>query len=219
MVRAHGGEWGTATMLGFLVAVLAYLGGSIPMGYLVGRWAKGVDVRRHGSGNIGATNVLRTLGAGWAILVFAFDAAKGAAPIVLAQRLGLGPLLLAVVALSAVAGHNWSVFLRFRGGKGVATSLGVLLALAPWSAIAVAVIWVFIVAVTGFASVGSLVGLAASGPILGLLAAPWPLIALGGVLFVLGAYQHRGNIKRLLQGKELPIFGPRRNASTEGRNP
>lgn len=204
-------------MLSFLVAVLAYVGGSVPMGLLVGRWAKGMDIRQHGSGNIGATNVLRTIGIGWAALVFLFDAAKGAVPVLLGRHFGCDPVTLALVALLAVAGHNWSLFLRFRGGKGVATSLGALLALAPGVAVGVALIWVFLVAVTGYASVGSMLGLASSGPILQLVAAPAPLVWLGVALFTLTVYQHRANIKRLTQGKELPMFG-RRGASAPGRD-
>ncbi len=200
-----------------LVALLAYIGGSVPIGLLVGRWAKGMDIRQHGSGNIGAANVLRTVGAGWAGLVFLFDAAKGAGPVMLGRYFGLGPVTLALVALLAVVGHNWSLFLGFRGGKGVATSLGVLLALAPGVAVGVAFIWVFLVGVTGYASVGSMLGLASSGPILESMAAPTPLVWLGVALFILTLYQHRGNIKRLLQGKELPIFG-RRGPSARGRD-
>ncbi len=204
-------------MASFLVAVLAYVGGSIPMGLLVSRWAKGVDIRKHGSGNIGATNVLRTIGARWAVVVFLFDAAKGVLPVLLGRHLGLTPAMLALVAFLAVAGHNWSCFLRLKGGKGVATSLGVLLALAPGVAAAVALIWVFVVAVTGYASLGSMLALGTAGPILQLTAAPAALVWLGVVLFLMTVYQHRANIKRLIQGKELPMFNG--GTSAPERNP
>jgi len=198
-----------------LLAAGAYLGGAVPMGLLVGRWARGVDIRRHGSGNIGATNVLRTIGAAWAVPVLLFDLGKGLAPVAVGGALGFSPAALALVALCAVAGHNWSVFLGFRGGKGVATSLGVLLGLAPGAAVGVAFVWVFTVLVTGYASVASLLGLAAAGPLLQLLAAPPPFVALGAVLFGLAVWQHRDNLKRLFQGRELPILGRRPEMSAQ----
>jgi glycerol-3-phosphate acyltransferase PlsY len=181
----------------------AYLGGSAPIGLIVGRAVLKVDIRQYGSGNIGATNVLRVLGAWWAALVFALDAAKGLIPVLVGRHLGVDATALAVVALLAVAGHNWSIFLRFRGGKGVATSLGALLALSPPTTAGVVLVWVLVVLISGYASLGSMLGLASSGLFLYLTGAPPQFVALGVVLAAVAAWQHRANIKRLLEGKEL----------------
>lgn len=190
-------------LLAVLVAGVAYFGGSIPTGLLVSRWVRGVDIRGYGSGNIGTTNVLRVIGAGWAVLVFVLDAAKGALPQLLGRYLGLSPLALALVGILSVAGHNWSVFLRFRGGKGVATSLGALLAISPLSAVGAALVWLITVVLTGYSSLGSMLGLASSGPLLYLLGEPKELVFLGGAFLVMTLWQHRANIKRLAEGKEL----------------
>ena len=125
----------SALMLTLLVLVAAFLVGSIPTGVIVAR-AKGVDLRKVGSGNIGATNVSRALGKKWATLVLVADAAKGAVPVVLAGRLETSSWLPGLVGLCAVLGQIFSVFLRGRGGKGVATSLGAGIALAPLPALA-----------------------------------------------------------------------------------
>jgi glycerol-3-phosphate acyltransferase PlsY len=189
-------------MSGVLVA-LAYLGGAIPVGLLVGRLVKKVDIRRYGSGNIGTTNVLRTLGPAWAAVVFALDAAKGFLPVLVGRHLGLPVGTLALAAALAVAGHNWSVFLRFQGGKGVATSLGALLALAPLVALGAAGVWILVVLVSGYASLGSMLGLTAAALLLYLLGQPPAVVALGVALAAAAIWQHRANIRRLLQGKEL----------------
>lgn len=182
---------------------LAYLSGSIPFGLLIGRWVRRVDIRDYGSGNIGTTNAMRVLGARWAAVIFALDVAKGALPVWLAQEVGVSLLGQAAVGLLAVAGHNWSVFLRFRGGKGVATSLGVLLATAPLAAGVAAIVWVLTVAASGYASLGSMVGLTAAAVALFLSGQPEVLALMGAVLAAVAVWQHRANIKRLVAGKEL----------------
>lgn len=195
-----------------VACALAYLGGSIPVGLLVGRWVKGIDVRTQGSGNIGTTNVLRVIGPVWAAITFILDAAKGFLPVYLGLRSGFGPTALAFLALFAVVGHNWSLFLGFRGGKGVATSIGALLALGPVAALATVVLWLLTVGISGYASLGSLLGLAAAGPALLISHAPgaYPVLGLG--LFVIALWRHKANVKRLIEGKELAIL-PRRRAS------
>ena len=201
--------------MGFLVAILAYLGGSIPVGLLVSRLVKGIDIRKHGSGNIGAANVLRTIGPAGAAIVFILDATKGYVPILLGRQLGLDPLTLAGIGLAAVLGHNFSVFLKFHGGKGVATSFGIALALAPLAAIVALAVWLLAVLVTGYASVGSMLALAAIGPAVYAFGAGPAAAGLGAVLFALTVYQHRGNVKRLAQGKELRLL--RKTAPPGGR--
>ncbi|HXJ23800.1 MAG TPA: glycerol-3-phosphate acyltransferase, partial [Polyangia bacterium] len=117
-----------------LLCVAAYVAGSIPFGVVVAR-AKGVDLRKVGSGNIGATNVARALGKGWAIAVLLADAAKGLVPVLLGRRLGFSAGAVAAAGLCAIVGHMFTIFLRGRGGKGVATSLGVALAVSPMAAL------------------------------------------------------------------------------------
>src|SRR5215471_14393767 len=111
------------------VVIVSYLIGAIPTGLIVVRLLSGEDIRRHGSGNIGTVNVLRVAGPATAIVVLAVDIVKGLVPVLLATRAGAPPWVVALGGLAAIAGHNWSVFLRFQGGKGVATSFGVLLGL------------------------------------------------------------------------------------------
>jgi glycerol-3-phosphate acyltransferase PlsY len=189
-------------MMTVLFALCGFAVGSIPTGVIVAR-ARGVDLRKVGSGNIGATNVGRALGKPWAIFVLVVDALKGYAPAALAQR-WLPPLAVAVVALAAVLGHMFSVFLKGRGGKGVATSLGAALALAPLAALISAGVYVLCYAAFRISSVGSLVGLAAF---------PLALYLTGdrerahflfaGAIAVLVIARHKDNLRRLRRGEEL----------------
>jgi len=123
-----------------LLTAGAYLFGSIPAAYLAGRWSRRMDIRRYGDGNVGATNLMRLTSKRIAIPVVIFDLGKGALVIWIAQLLGLGVTQQAVVGLAAVVGHNWPVFLRFNGGRGIFTSLGVISMLAPWMGLIVLVI-------------------------------------------------------------------------------
>jgi acyl phosphate:glycerol-3-phosphate acyltransferase len=180
----------------------AYLAGSIPFGVVVAR-AKGVDLRKIGSGNIGATNVARALGKGWAVAVLACDAAKGFVPVWLGRHLGLPAWAIALAGLAAIVGHMFTIFLRGRGGKGVATSLGVALALSPLAALLGFGVYVVLFAATRLSSLGSLLGVwtfslfftfhdAPAAPLVGL--------ALGGAALV--TLRHRQNIGRLVRGEE-----------------
>lgn len=118
-----------------LLVIGAYLLGSIPTAYLVARWRRGIDIRRFGSGNVGVTNVLAS-GSRWSsLIVVVFDLLKGAFPVFLARTIGLQPYQWIIVGLAAICGHNWTIFLRFSGGRGVLTTLGVILAIAPWLAL------------------------------------------------------------------------------------
>ena len=135
----------------------SYLLGAIPTSYVVARLAKGIDLREVGSKNLGATNLYRSLGWSYAIPVGLFDVAKGAIPV-----LGFGPLaggptwMPLALGVTAVAGHVFSVFVRFRGGKGVATAAGVMLGLAPWATVVSLVTWIVVVRWTGYVSLGSM---------------------------------------------------------------
>ncbi len=184
----------------------AYLLGSVPTGYWLGLGWKRMDVREFGSGNLGATNVFRVLGPAPGLLTLLIDMAKGWASIFLAHSLFPGDLLTQILAgAAAIVGHTMSVFVRFRGGKGVATSAGVFLALLPApSAIAIAVFAV-VFALTRYVSLGSLLGALALAASSFVLAEPRPLAwsAAATALFVV--WTHRANIRRLMDGTENKI--------------
>jgi len=193
-----------------LAAVAAYVVGAIPVGYLVARLFGVTDIRRHGSGSIGATNVLRTAGRLPAILTLLGDTVKGYLAVGVAGWVGGGaPRALAVGAVAAVVGNCWSVFLRFRGGKGVATGLGALLRLAPLAALAALPVFLVVVATTRFVSLGSL--LAAVGVPFGALALGAPRSAVAGAVAVAAivVVRHHENIVRLRAGTERRL-GERR---------
>ncbi len=186
--------------------------GSIPFGYIAGRVLKGIDVRNFGSGNVGATNVLRTLGKGPGIVVLLLDVGKGLASVLgigsLAVRLAwpLSPFMVkALCGAAAIVGHDFPVFLRFRGGKGVATGLGVFLGIAPVHTPLALVAFAVAVGVTRYVSVGSLV-LAASLPVLVVIfrQSEW-YIGLSVFWLVSVIYLHRENIRRLLRREERRI--------------
>jgi glycerol-3-phosphate acyltransferase PlsY len=180
----------------------AYVLGSIPFGLVVAR-AKGVDLRAVGSGNIGATNVARALGKGWAVVVLLADAGKGFVPVWLGRRLDLDARHVALAGLCAIVGHMFTIFLRGRGGKGVATSLGVALALSPPAALCGFGLYVVAYAFLRLSSVGSLLGIW-SFPVFATLLGglPRPYLILATVVAVLVTVRHRQNIARLLRGQE-----------------
>jgi glycerol-3-phosphate acyltransferase PlsY len=192
--------------------IFSYLLGSTPFGYLAGKTLRGVDVRSHGSGSMGATNVLRTLGTLPGIIVLILDACKGVASVFVVAGLAYRfspPLdlfaLRALCGAAAIGGHDWPLFLRFRGGKGVATGLGVFLSVAPVHALVSLVPFLAAVILTRHVSVGSLV-LALCFPVAMLITRKPPsYLALGLFWFVTVLYLHRQNIGRLLQGKESRI--------------
>jgi glycerol-3-phosphate acyltransferase PlsY len=189
-------------MTPWLLGAGAYLLGSIPFGVLAAR-IKQVDLRKIGSGNIGATNVARGLGKGWAIAVLIADAAKGFLPVLIGRRLALSPTAIAAAGLLAIVGHMFTLFLRGRGGKGVATSLGVALALSPLAGLIGMGVYVLIFAATRLSSVGSLLGVW-TFTLAFLLrdAPPRPLAALAMIGAVLVTLRHRENLARLARGEE-----------------
>jgi acyl phosphate:glycerol-3-phosphate acyltransferase len=183
-----------------VLCVAGYLAGSLPFGYAAGRLA-GVDVRRVGSGNTGATNVWRALGPRYGAPVLVLDALKGAVPaLVGAHWFGPGTAVLAGGA--AVVGHTLPVFLGFGGGKGVATAAGVVLALTPLVAIPVVLLFVAILWLTRYVSLGSLVA-AVAYPVVCLVAGePWQIVLFGTACAAIIVVRHRANIGRLLHGTE-----------------
>jgi glycerol-3-phosphate acyltransferase PlsY len=191
---------------GAALVIAAFFVGAIPFGIVVSRLFYRRDLRTEGSGNIGAANALRSLGKGGAIAVLVLDALKGALPVVAGRALD-GPALAAVAAFAAIAGHCFSPFLGFRGGKGVATHLGAVIAFA-WPAGAIfAAVWLGVVLVTGYSSAGSLLGTLAVIPALWVWSGRTSgLYGVAAALLII--YMHRGNIARLRTGTEsvLPLF-------------
>jgi len=191
-----------------LVALGAYLLGSFPTGYLVGR-AKGLDIRAHGSGNIGATNAFRLLGKPAGILVLLTDACKGALAVLLLPALAAlwwpeaDPVTLRLIAaLGAVLGHNYTCWLRFKGGKGIATSAGVLAALVPYAFLITLAVFLTILAASRYVSLASILAAAALPAATWITLAPLPVLGLTSLLSVLAIWKHRPNIRRLLAGTE-----------------
>ncbi len=186
-----------------LLIICAFIMGSIPVGMLVAK-AKGVDLKKVGSGNIGATNVLRSLGKGPAALTLLGDMLKGTLAVALGRYFGLGTFYEGIIGLSAILGHNFSVFLGFRGGKGVATSLGVFILYSPRTALITFVIWLAVVITTKYSSLGALIsfGLLPLNIILFDSKDKLP-VALLVTLFIL--IRHTDNIQRLMKGTERRI--------------
>lgn len=196
-------------LLAGLLVLVGYLLGAIPFGFLLGL-ASGIDIRRYGSGNTGATNTLRALGPKASAAVFVLDVAKAVLPTVLARVMIGDPLIEAFSGLAAVVGHNWPVYLRWKGGKGVSSSLGVMAVLAPIPTAAGFIIAVPLIAWSRFVSLGSITGAivipiftAAYSMLFGQL--PWPYVAVSFVLGVLVVFRHTDNIHRLLSGTERKL--------------
>lgn len=197
-----------------LGVVISYLIGSIPTAYLFGRFYKGIDIRQHGSGNVGATNAFRVLGKIPGALVLLLDAAKGVvSTTVVADILELNSIIFLVgLGLVSVAGHNWTIFLKFKGGKGMATSLGVLIGLGvqiePVRIVLVLsfLVWGVVFIAGGFVSLASI----AAGIFLPvgmvILNQPLELIVMSIVLCLFVVMRHRPNIRRLLAGEEHRFF-------------
>lgn len=208
-----------------LLLIFAYLLGSVPFGLLIAR-AHGIDLRKVGSGNIGATNVSRALGKKWAYVCFLLDVLKGLIPMLLARGLniigdqpGTSELFLWMLAgCAAVCGHIFPLWLKFKGGKGVATSLGVVLGVWPYftlTGIVIFALWGVCVLIWRYVSLASIVGAAAFPLVLALLTAMietwrfstlWPLFIVATLLSILIAARHTENIKRLLKGTESKIL-------------
>jgi glycerol-3-phosphate acyltransferase PlsY len=194
-----------------ILMVAAYLCGSIPFGVLLGRRA-GVDIRRSGSGNIGATNVARTAGARLGVLTLMADVLKGAGPVLVGRALGVGPGVLAATGLAAFVGHLFPFGLRFAGGKGVATALGVLIALCPAAAAAAAAVFAAVFAAFRYVSVASLAAALASPLASAGLGCPRPFVTIAVAMAVLIAWRHRDNLRRLLAGTEPRFALPKKQA-------
>ncbi len=196
--------------MNIVISVLVgYLLGSISFSYVFGKRLKKLDIRQHGSGNAGATNTLRVLGVGPAIGVLLLDTLKGVVAVILALYLGGEGLAPALAGLAAIVGHNWPVFLRFKGGKGVATTIGVLATLVFWPALIAGVMAILSIVVTRYVSLGSLLFLLLTTIITVLFREsflyPIDYVYLLIMVTILSFWRHRENISRLLKGNESKI--------------
>ncbi len=183
----------------------AYLVGSVPFGYLIGR-ARGVDVRTVGSKNIGATNVYRTVGKGWGLLAFLCDFLKGLLPTLAALRWGGDADLPVCVGLACVVGHTLTVFMRFRGGKGVATAFGMMIALLPYPTLAAFGVFVVTVWLSHYISLGSILAAATLGALAWVVPGTLFLRLVVTAIAVFVIVKHRSNIARLAKGCENKIY-------------
>jgi len=188
-------------MVEIALIVISYLLGSVPTGYILGSMA-GVDVRKEGSGNVGATNVARVLGKGRGALTLIADAAKGWLPVFAAQQLEMSVLTATLAGVAAFLGHLYSVFLRFEGGKGVATAFGVFLALAPTPTLVSITVFAVVFAASRLVSLSSMAAAGAAPVSFWILGCPPLITAAAGFIAVMIIWRHRANIQRLLAGTE-----------------
>lgn len=200
-------------------AVAGFLSGSLPFGYFAGRM-RGIDIRKHGSGNIGATNVIRVLGKGIGVPVFVLDLLKGLAPVLVMEGREVESWVLVMTGLCAILGHMFTPWLGFKGGKGVATAAGVLLGIAPVPMLAGLAVWLAFFFGTRYVSLASMLsGVAVAGTMAARMAlsGEWDgvLLGFGIVLAVLVIVRHRANIGRLLAGTE-PKSGGRKQEAEGG---
>ena len=205
---------GQAAALQYVVVViLAYFVGSLSWGYMLLRWRLGTDVRQYGSGRTGMSNVLRTGGGKMAAVVFALDVGKGVLAVMMAKEATGASGAEVAAALAALVGHNWPVFLGFRGGRGILTALGGLSMMAPVPAVVATAIWLATAFGSRYMSLGSIIGvMAGAGSLVALvMLAGWysqTYMIFAGVAAVMIIWQHRDNIQRLINGKERRIGAP-----------
>lgn len=201
-----------------IILAIAYLLGSIPFGYILVRVFRKEDIRTTGSGNIGATNVARSGAKGLGILTLLLDCGKAFAAVMIAKHFAPGNLdLPSLAAVAAILGHVFPVWLGFRGGKGVASALGVYLALSWPSALAALAIFLVVVLLTRYVSLASIIGAIVLPVVFLKFTTDHSVIAIGSIVFLslLVIVKHHANISRLLQGKESK-FGSKKNSKTEG---
>jgi glycerol-3-phosphate acyltransferase PlsY len=186
--------------------LFAYVIGATPFGFLAGK-SRGIDIRDHGSGNIGATNVLRTLGKPVGITVLILDVLKGMMPVLIAEWVGVETLVQIATAAAAILGHNYTFWLGYKGGKGIATTGGALLSIMPIAIISAIVLWILALKITRYVSVASIVAALTIPTVLTIrsfISSEWniPVLCLGLFVCVLAIWKHRANIARLRRGEE-----------------
>ncbi|MHB1392650.1 MAG: glycerol-3-phosphate 1-O-acyltransferase PlsY [Clostridia bacterium] len=187
-----------------LVSVIAYLLGNCATAYLVSKFAAKIDIREYGSGNAGSTNVLRVLGAKAAALVFLGDVLKGVAAVLIGRYIGgsYGELL---AGIFVVAGHNWPIILGGKGGKGIATTIGLMIPIDPIMVVLIVIVGVTLIAVTRYVSLGSIAGIVIFPISMIITQKPIEYIIFSLVLTAMAIYKHRSNIERLVKGKESKL--------------
>ena len=195
-------------MIKFLIfAVIAYIFGSLPCGGWLGKGVKNIDIREYGSKNSGATNAYRILGPKYGIMVLILDALKGYIPLYIASLFDIGGIYIILLGLVAILGHTFSFFLQFKGGKGVATSLGVFLFLMPKVVGVLVLVFILVVGISKYISLGSVI-CAGLLPILAYFmpvrddATRLPLVVISLIVGIFVIYKHKANIQRLMEGKE-----------------
>lgn len=196
-------------MLGWLWLLAAYVLGSIPFGLIVATKCCGLDPRKDGSGNTGATNVARLCGARWGVIVLVLDALKGLCAVAVCMRLAPDSALLhSLAAMAAIIGHRYSLFMGFKGGKAVATTVGVFIPLAFWQLLGAGAVCILVIWRSGFVSLGSLT-LVTLLPVLLAVSGRWGPLPLAVLVAALVFYAHRENIRRLMRGEEKPWLKPK----------
>jgi acyl phosphate:glycerol-3-phosphate acyltransferase len=188
-----------------LLILFGYLMGSVPVGFILGS-RSGIDVRAVGSGNVGATNVARVVGKRQGILTLIADTAKGLLPVILAMQLGASLAATVLVGAAAFLGHLYPIFLRFKGGKGVATALGVFLALAPMATLVLVAVFAATVLISRIVSLSSIVAALAAPMVFWLLSYPPLVVGMATFIALAITWRHQSNIRRMLNGSE-PRFG------------
>jgi len=192
-------------LLGIGGFLLGYVFGSVPCGLWLVQAFHGIDIRNYGSGNIGTTNVFRTVGPKTAAAVLIGDMLKGILALYIIAKFAADPSIVALTALGALLGHNYSLFLGFKGGKGVATGLGLFLYMLPWGAVAGFTVWVVIVLITRYVSLGSIVAAVVAAATGWYLQYPVPYAVFGTLACLFVVIRHKDNIKRLMDGTESKI--------------
>ena len=186
-----------------LIITICYLLGSLPFGYIVGKLFKKIDIREFGSGNIGATNAFRILGPWLASLVVMGDIGKGILSIYLLKYLNIdSSLILTIAGLAVICGHDWSLFLGFKGGKGIATTFGVVFALNPIISILAVMVWGVVLIISRYASLSSICALISIFIFTILFKQPYEYIVFSAIIIILGIFKHKENIERLRSKKE-----------------
>lgn len=191
------------------VCILAYIVGSVPSGLILGKLIWNTDLREHGSCNIGATNAWRTIGKVAGFVIFLCDFLKGVFGVFVAQQLEASPMLMVLGGIFAIIGHSCSLFLKFKGGKGVATGLGVIIMLMPVPAVVVFVIWLLTVKLSGYVSLASVIAAACVPIFAWLLNLPQEIFYFGLLAAIFITVRHKANIARLLNGTEPKIKAAR----------
>jgi len=185
-----------------IAVALSYLLGSVSFSIVIAKWVKGIDIRQHGSGNAGATNTLRVLGKGPGLLVFLLDIGKGVAVVFIGRALSENDWIPVLCGLAAIIGHNWPIWFRFKGGKGIATTVGVIATLAFLPALCAGVIAIATIALTRYVSLGSLLFAALTPLFISIFYFSIPLLSASLLICIFAFVRHRTNIVKLFQGTE-----------------